>query len=208
MAAQYSALARAALAPLFRNEEEALIGAHARLEREADTAGLLDVAYRVMPTHIGPLLLAATDVGLVHVAFAGGREDRVLAEIARTVSPRVLRAPARLDRAADEVDAYLGGRRRSFDLPLDLRLVRGFRRSVLDFLAAIPYGATASYGALAAATGHPGAARAVGSACAANPLPIVLPCHRVVRGDGSPGSYAGGAEVKRALLALEQRGQP
>jgi methylated-DNA-[protein]-cysteine S-methyltransferase len=175
----------------------------ARLAEQANQAGLLDIAYRTVDSPFGPLLLAATEQGLIRVAFALEGHDRVLDHLANQVSPRVLRAPARLDPAAREIEEYFAGRRSRFDLPLDFQLSRGFRRAVLARLIEIGYGQTASYGAVAAATGHPRAARAVGTACATNPLPIVVPCHRVVRSDGSVGQYAGGSEVKRALLALE-----
>jgi methylated-DNA-[protein]-cysteine S-methyltransferase len=175
----------------------------ARLLDAAGRAGLLDVAYRTIDSPFGPLLLAATEQGLVRVAYACEDHARVLEQLAERVSPRVLRAPARLDPAAREIEEYFAGRRGRFDLPLDLQLSHGFRRAVLTRLIEIDYGRTASYGAVAAAAGHPKAARAVGTACATNPLPIVVPCHRVVRSDGSVGQYAGGAEVKRALLALE-----
>ena len=176
---------------------------HARLAAEAAEADLLDVAYRTVPSPVGDLLLAATPAGLVRVAFAVHDHDAVLASLAGEVSPRVLRAPARLDATARELEEYFAGRRRVFDLPLDLRLARGFRRTVLDALPTIPYGATASYSAVAALTGSPAAVRAVGTACARNPLPLVIPCHRVVRADGTPGRYAGGEPTKRTLLALE-----
>ena len=127
----------------------------------------------------------------------------VLDELARTVSPRVLSAPARLDGAARQIEEYFAGRRTLFDLPLDFRLARGFRRAVLTHLGDIAYGETASYTAVAAAAGNPKAVRAVGTACATNPLPLVVPCHRVVRSDGTVGQYVGGAEAKRALLRLE-----
>jgi len=115
----------------------------------------------------------------------------------------VLRAPARLDAAARELDEYFAGRRSRFDLPLDFRLSRGFRRAVLSHLNEIGYGTTASYAAVAAAAGNPKAVRAAATACATNPLPLVVPCHRVVRSDGTIGGYAGGVDVKKALLALE-----
>ena len=115
----------------------------------------------------------------------------------------MLRAPARLDRAAREIEEYFAGRRKRFDLPLDFQLSHGFRRTVLAHLPEIGYGKTASYAAIAAAAGNPRAVRAVGTACATNPLPVVVPCHRVVRRDGSIGQYAGGVEAKRTLLALE-----
>jgi methylated-DNA-[protein]-cysteine S-methyltransferase len=176
---------------------------HDRLATAAGDAGLLDVAYRTIDSPVGPLLLAATDAGLVRVAYAREDHERVLADLAARISPRVLRAPARLDEAARELDDYFAGRRRAFDLPLDLQLSRGFRRNVLTHLPEIGYGSTASYAVLAAATGSPRAVRAVGTACATNPLPVVVPCHRVVRSDGALGQYIGGTEAKHALLVLE-----
>ncbi len=165
--------------------------------------GLLDVAYRTLDSPVGPLLVARTPAGLVRVAFAVQDHDAVLTALASTVSPRVLEAPARLDDAARELDEYFAGRRTTFDLPLDLRLLRGFRRDVVLHLTDIAYGRTASYAEVAALAGSPRAVRAVGTACALNPLPLVLPCHRVVRSDGAPGQYAGGAAAKVALLHLE-----
>jgi methylated-DNA-[protein]-cysteine S-methyltransferase len=138
------------------------------------------------------------------VAYAREDHDAVLDRLAQLVSPRVLRAPARLERATREIEEYFAGRRSTFDLPLDLRLARGaFRRAVLSHLPEIGYGETASYAAIAAATGNPKAVRAVGTACATNPLPVVVPCHRVVRSDGTPGQYVGGTEAKSTLLTLE-----
>ena len=174
-----------------------------RLVAAAERAGLLDVAYRVVDSPLGPLLLAATDAGLVRVAFDCESHDTVLGSLAARISPRVLRAPARLEEVARQLDEYFAGRRRAFDLALDLRLARGFRRLVLEHLRAIPYGSTESYAAVAAGSGSPAAVRAVGSACATNPVPVVVPCHRVVRSDGTIGGYLGGAEAKLTLLALE-----
>ena len=176
---------------------------HGRLVAQATRAGLVDVAYRIVDSPIGALLLAATDEGLVRVAFETEGHDEVLDDLAATVSPRVLRAPRPLDPAARELDEYFGRRRRAFDLPLDLRLAKGFRRDVLGTLRTIGYGATMSYVEVAEATGHPRAMRAVGTACAMNPLPIVIPCHRVIRADGTEGRYAGGPARKHTLLTLE-----
>jgi methylated-DNA-[protein]-cysteine S-methyltransferase len=176
---------------------------HDRLTTAAAEAGLLDVAYRTVDSPLGPLLLAATEAGLVRVAYAREDHAKVLDHLAATVSPRVLRAPARLDAAARELAEYFAGRRHLFDLPLDFRLSRGFRRAVLSHLTEIGYGTTASYAAVAAAAGNPRAVRAVGTACATNPLPVVVPCHRVVRSDGSIGQYVGGVEAKKVLLGLE-----
>jgi methylated-DNA-[protein]-cysteine S-methyltransferase len=174
-----------------------------RLAGAADARGILDVAYRTLDTPVGTLLLAATPSGLVRVAFDSEDHDKVLANLAARISPRILKAPRRLDPAAHEIAEYFAGRRRIFDLPLDFSLSRGFRRTVLSHLPGIAYGHTASYAAVAAAAGSPRAVRAVGTACATNPLPVVVPCHRVIRGDGSPGGYAGGLEAKRLLLDLE-----
>jgi methylated-DNA-[protein]-cysteine S-methyltransferase len=174
-----------------------------RLEQAAETEGLLDVAYTTVASPVGPLLLAATPKGLVRVAYAVEDHDQVLDTLARRLSPRVLRAPKRLDAAARELDEYFGGRRRSFDLPLDLSLSAGFRQLVQRHLPDIGYGQTRSYGQVAALVGNPKAVRAVGTACATNPLPIVVPCHRVLRADGTPGGYAGGLNAKLTLLHLE-----
>jgi methylated-DNA-[protein]-cysteine S-methyltransferase len=184
-------------------DDDRLEALHERLSVAAGRADVLDVAYRTIDSPVGTLLLAATPGGLVRVAYTTEDHDAVLSALADRVSPRVLRAPARLDDAASQLDEYFTGRRRVFDLPLDLRLARGFRREVLAHLRDIAYGTTASYAAVATAAGHPRAVRAVGTACARNPLPVVVPCHRVVRADGSLGSYVGGAEVKQSLLSLE-----
>jgi len=176
---------------------------HRRLVDAANAAGLLDVAYRTIDTPVGALLLAATPKGLVRVAYASQDHDLVLEGLARDVSPRILRAPARLDGVAREIEEYFAGRRRTFDVPLDLQLSHGFRRTILSHLREIGYGKTASYAAVAKAAGHPKAVRAAGSACASNPLPVVVPCHRVVRSDGTIGQYVGGVDAKRALLTLE-----
>jgi methylated-DNA-[protein]-cysteine S-methyltransferase len=177
---------------------------HARLVATAQADGILDVAYRTVDTPVGPLLLAATDLGLVRVAFAREGHDAVLQALSDRISPRVLRAPDRLDPVARELEDYFAGRRHTFDVPLDWRLSTGFRATVLHHLATdVAYGRTASYGALAALAGNPKAVRAVGTACATNPIPVVVPCHRVVRSDGGMGGYRGGPEAKRALLDLE-----
>lgn len=192
--------------PVDTADADALDTLHSRLERDADDAGLLDVAYRTVDTPVGALLLAATPIGLVRVAF--GAEDTAagaaaLADLAAEVSPRILRSPARLDEAARQVDEYFAGRRRHFTVPVDLRLARGFRRAVVEHLQNIGYGQRESYANVATAVGNPRAVRAVGTACAHNPLPVVIGCHRVVRSDGSIGQYAGGPAAKAALLALE-----
>ena len=176
---------------------------HARLADQAEREGLLDLAYRMVDSPIGELLLAASPEGLVRVAFALEDHDAVLAHLAARISPRILRSPRRLDDAARQLDEYFTGRRRRFDVAVDLQLAHGFRRSVLQHLQDIPYGATQSYAAVAKAAGNPAAVRAVGSACSHNPIPVVVPCHRVVRSDGTLGQYLAGTEAKQALLTLE-----
>lgn len=169
----------------------------------ADRDGLLDVAYRTIDSPFGELLLAATEQGLVRVAFESEGHDLVLAGLAASVSPRILRSGRGTEEAARELEEYFAGRRRDFDLQVDLQLVRGFRREVIEHLVEIPYGTTESYAQVARRSGNAAAVRAVGSACANNPLPVVLPCHRVVRSDGTIGQYLGGTATKVALLELE-----
>jgi methylated-DNA-[protein]-cysteine S-methyltransferase len=180
-----------------------IMSLHARLVADAQTAGLLDLGYRTLDTPVGTLLLAATSVGLVRVAFSREGMEDVLADLAARVSPRILKAPGRLDETVRQLEEYFSGRRHRFDLPLDLSLSSGFRRTVLAYLPRIAYGQTASYRTVATAVHNPKAVRAVGSACATNPLPLVIPCHRVIRSDGVLGSYRGGSDLKRLLLDME-----
>jgi len=180
-----------------------LAGLQARLAERAAAGGLLDVAYRTTDSPAGRLLLAATPVGLVRVAFELEDHDAVLEELAGAVSPRILRSPRGVDDVARQLDEYFAGRRKVFELAVDLQLARGFRRAVLEHLCNIPYGTTESYTTVAAAAGNPRAVRAAGSACATNPIPLVVPCHRVVRRDGTYGRYRGGPAVKHALLTME-----
>ena len=184
-------------------DPDTLTRLHRRLEQAAESEGLLDVAYRTVDSPVGTLLLAATPRGLVRVAYDIEDHDRVLDTLAGKLSPRVLRAPKRLDGAARELEEYFGGRRRSFDLPLDLSLSKGFRLLVQQYLPSIGYGQTRSYRQVAELVGNPKAVRAVGTACATNPLPVVVPCHRVLRNDGTPGGYVGGPAAKTTLLNLE-----
>ncbi|PYG00924.1 methylated-DNA-[protein]-cysteine S-methyltransferase [Georgenia satyanarayanai] len=177
---------------------------HARLADDAAREGVLDVAYRTVDSPVGPLLLAATPRGLVRVAFAGEDHERVLTALSEKVSPRILHAPGRLETAARQLEEYFTGARTHFALEVDLALARGFRRTVLEHLATIGYGDTESYAQVAGLVGSPRAVRAVGTACATNPLPIVVPCHRVVRSDGGLGGYLGGLPAKELLLGLER----
>ena len=185
------------------DEPAILARIHTRLAATAAEAGALDIAYRTVDTPVGALLLAATDVGLVRVAFAVENHDSVLATLAQRVSPRILQSPTRLDDAARQLEQFFQRRRTTFDLPVDLRLAQGFRRSVIEHLRVIDYGHRETYAQVADAVGSPRAVRAVGTACARNPLPVVIGCHRVVRSDGSTGQYAGGATAKQTLLDFE-----
>jgi methylated-DNA-[protein]-cysteine S-methyltransferase len=171
----------------------------------ATAAGLLDVAYAKLDSPVGTLLLAATPAGLVRIAYLDGdQEDSILEDIARRVSPRVLAAPRALDEPRRELDEYFEGRRRSFEIAIDRQLMSDFGRRVLAATAAIPYGSVSTYQDVAARAGSPRGSRAAGNALGANPLPIVLPCHRVLRSGGSLGGYTGGLDRKRTLLAIEQ----
>jgi methylated-DNA-[protein]-cysteine S-methyltransferase len=177
---------------------------HRCLAVAAERERLLDVAYTTLDTPVGSLLLAATDKGLVRVAYEREDHDKVLTTLADRISARILRAPHRLDAAVREIDEYFAGNRTGFDLPLDFSLSHGFREQVQRYLSQIAYGHTASYKDVAVIVGKPKAVRAVGTACAANPLPIVVPCHRVLRTDGSLGGYIGGPAAKTALLEMER----
>lgn len=185
-------------------DAEHLDALHAALVSRASAESSVDVTYRLLDSPVGTLLLAATTQGVVRVAFEVEDHERVLDSLGGSVGSRILRGGDRLDPLARELDDYFAGRRHGFDVPLDLRLARGFRLTVLRHLREIPFGSTESYGEVAAASGSPRAVRAVGSACATNPLPIVVPCHRVVRSDGTLGGYLGGLPAKERLLAFEQ----
>jgi methylated-DNA-[protein]-cysteine S-methyltransferase len=174
------------------------------LAAAADAAGMLDVAYATTDSPLGPLLLAGTDRGLVRVAYLDFSDrDAVLQALADRLSPRMLEAPRRLDEPRRELDDYFDGRRHTFDLPLDWRLMSDFTRRILTATAGIPYGAVSTYGAVAREAGSPHGSRAAGNALGSNPIPIVIPCHRVLHAGGGIGGYTGGLERKRALLAIE-----
>lgn len=179
--------------------DKAIEGFKARAAEE----GLLDVAYTSADSPFGPLLLATTGRGLVRVGLPNQDADELLADLAERVSPRVLEAPARLDEVRRELDLYFDGKLDRFDLPLDWRLSSGFRRRVLRAIDRIPYGQTRSYTEMARRAGNERAVRAAGSACGSNPIPLVVPCHRVLRTGGALGGYGGGLPMKQALLELE-----
>jgi methylated-DNA-[protein]-cysteine S-methyltransferase len=170
----------------------------------AAAAGLLDVAYAMLDSPVGTLLLATTPRGVVRLAYLnGGDEDEILQQLAAKVSPRILSAPRRLDEPRRELDEYFAGARRGFELPLDWRLTSGFARRVLQATSKIPYGATATYKQMAAKAGSPRGSRAAGNALGSNPIPIIVPCHRILHSGGGLGGYTGGVERKRLLLGVE-----
>ena len=171
--------------------------------KRADREGLIDVAYTTVDTPIGPLGVAATDAGLVRVALHPGEEDFV-EELADNISPRVVEHPKKLDAVRKELDQYFNGKRTTFSLQIDWQLSHGFRQMVLQTLfSQVHFGEVVSYGELARWVGHPRAGRAVGSAMATNPVPIVVPCHRVLQSGGKIGNYGGGVQMKRQLLTHE-----
>ena len=174
-----------------------------RFTARAAEEGLLDVAYATADSPFGPLLVAKTRRGLVRIGLPNQDPDELLADLAERVSPRVLEAPSELDAARRELDLYFEGKLDRFDLPLDWRLSSGFRQRVLRAINGIPYGQTRSYTEMARKAGNERAVRAAGTACGSNPLPLVVPCHRVLRTSGALGGYGGGLPMKRALLELE-----
>ena len=178
----------------------------ARTAARAADEGLAQVAYATVDSPVGRLVAVATPRGLARIAYelSGGGLDRVLDQVAERLSPAIVEAPARLDPVRRELDEYFAGRRRDFDLELDWTLTgAGFRRAVLQACARIPFGATRTYREMALAAGSPRAFRAAGNALGSNPIPIVVPCHRVLASGGGLGGYTGGVERKRALLAIE-----
>jgi methylated-DNA-[protein]-cysteine S-methyltransferase len=177
--------------------------AAARAVARADREGLVDVGYATVESPLGDLIVAVTPRGLVRLAYDDGRGEMVLEQLAEWLSPRVLEAPRRIEPVRRQLDDFFEGRRREFDLPLDWSLVHGFGQAVLRNTVKIPYGEVSTYGELAARAGKPRAARATGTALGKNPLPIVVPCHRVVRSGGVIGNYTGGVDKKHYLLELE-----
>jgi methylated-DNA-[protein]-cysteine S-methyltransferase len=175
----------------------------AEFAKRAQAEGLIDVAYAGVDSPFGHLTAAVTDTGIVRLAFEGEELDGVLQELADRVSPRVLEVPARLDGVRRELDEYFDGRRNAFETPVDWQLSHGFHLKAREACYAIPFGSVLTYSELAAAAGSPRAVRAAGQAMARNPVPIVVPCHRVLRTGGALGGYGGGLDVKRWLLDLE-----
>jgi len=179
-------------------------GAVSALAERASAEGMLDVAYATVDSPLGPLMVAGTPRGLVRLSYSQFRDDEaVLSDLARRVSPRVLEAPARVDRVRRELDEYFEGRRTKFELPIDWTLTRGFTTEVLRATAAVGFGHTTTYSEVARTAGSPRAVRAAGNSLGSNPMPIVVPCHRVLRTGGGLGGYTGGLERKEFLLRLE-----
>lgn len=176
-----------------------------QVAERAQREGLLDVAYATADSPFGPLTVAGTERGLVLLAYPEHDTGALLERLAAELSPRVLEAPAQLDGVRRELDEYFHGRRREFDTPVDFSLSHGFYRKVLEATAEIPYGDTGTYASVAAAAGSPKAVRAAGSGLGSNPIPVVVPCHRVLRTGGALGGYTGGLERKEFLLSLERR---
>ncbi len=174
-----------------------------RLRERAAAEGLLDVAYATADSPYGTLLLARTPQGLVRLGLPSEDVEETLADLAERISPRILEAPGRLDEERRELEDYFEGRRQEFEVPIDWQLSHGFLLRAREGIAAIPYGETRTYADLARGAGNERAVRAAGSACSRNPIPLVVPCHRVVRSDGTPGLYAGGVEMKKRLLEME-----
>ena len=187
-----------------RLDAEEVTGATERLVERAGEAGLIEVAYATVDSPLGRLVVAATRRGLARLAYDDHGVDAVLEELAQRLSPRIVEWPARLDGVRRELDQYFDGGRRSFDLAIDWELVRGFGRQVLAETARIPFGRVSTYRDVATAAGSPRGMRAAGNALGANPVPIVVPCHRVLRTGGGLGGYTGGIERKQFLLALER----
>lgn len=182
----------------------------AAIARRAAEDGLLDVAYGTYDSPLGPLTVFVTPSGLVRLSYPGEPIESQLDELAALISPRVMAAPERTDEVRRQLDGYFGGTRRDFELPIDWRLLRGFRGQVLRATARIPFGKVSSYREIATNAGSPNAYRAAGNALGSNPVPIVVPCHRVLHAGGGLGGYTGGLERKRFLLELEGAlpGQP
>lgn len=193
-------LARAARADV----SQATARASGDLADRAAHEHLLDVAYTVLESPVGPVLVAATRRGIVRISFGEGYDpENVLADLCGRVSPRIVEAPSYFDAVRRELEEYFHGQRTRFDLPLDWSLTGGFGRRVLERTARIPYGEVSTYKEVAAAAGSPRGARAAGNALGANPIPIVVPCHRVLHSGGGLGGYGGGLDRKEFLLKLE-----
>jgi methylated-DNA-[protein]-cysteine S-methyltransferase len=186
------------------NDDATLHDLREQLAQRATTDGLVALTYDITDSPIGALLVAVTEAGVVRVAFASEDHEKVLCLLAERISPRLLRSAKQTDQIRRELNDYLTGSLGAFTVPIDWQLINGFQRDVLGATARLRYGTTASYGDIATAAGNPRAVRAAGTALGRNPIPIMIPCHRVLRADGSLGGYLGGLDAKRFLLTAEQ----
>jgi methylated-DNA-[protein]-cysteine S-methyltransferase len=193
----------AALSTTVHEEEAAAMQAAQNFSARAASEGLTDIVYATVDSPFGPLTAAATEVGLVRLAFPEEPEDDVLDALSRKLSPRILESSARFDPVRRELEEYFTGARRDFEVPLDRVLMSAFAKRILAATAAIPYGSVSTYMEMAAAAGSPRGSRAAGNALGANPIPVIVPCHRVLRTGGNLGGYGGGLNRKRYLLELE-----
>jgi methylated-DNA-[protein]-cysteine S-methyltransferase len=190
-------------APDTQNTGEEALAAAKQVSERAAADGLADISYAPVDSPFGTLHAATTKRGLVRVAFPEESVESVLERLARGISPRIVEAPASLDAVKRELDEYFSGRRQAFEIPLDWSLIGPFGRRVLGATAEIPYGGHLSYAEVAAEAGSPRGSRAAGNALGSNPIPIIIPCHRVLRSGGALGGYGGGLDRKRYLLELE-----
>ncbi len=185
-------------------DHDYMSSAREALVARAATERLVDVTYDVTDSPVGQLLVALTPTGVVRIAFENEQHDRVLESLAERISPRILKSATSTNDLRRELDEYFDGKRALFSAAIDWLLVSGFQRAVLDATQRLPYGSTVNYGEIASAAGNPKAVRAAGTALGKNPVPIVIPCHRILRADGSLGGYLGGVEAKKALLDSER----
>lgn len=181
-----------------------------KLLARAEDEGLVDVAFTTIDSPVGDLLVAATRRGLVRVAYERESHESVLEQLAASVSPRMLESAGRLDPVKRQLGEYFDGQRKKFELKLDWQLTRGFTQKILRETAKLGYGEVSTYKGMAEAAGSPGAVRAAGNALGSNPIPIIVPCHRIIRSGGDLGGYGGvmGSPIKRLLLELEGALQP
>jgi methylated-DNA-[protein]-cysteine S-methyltransferase len=196
-------LREAALSTPVQEEEAAAMQAATRFNARADREGLVDIVYGTVDSPFGPFTAAATGEGLVRLAFPEEPVDEVLERLASKLSPRILEESARFDGVRRELEEYFSGKRRHFEVPLDRVLMSAFAKRVLAATSAIPYGGVSTYMEMATAAGSPRGSRAAGNALGSNPIPVIVPCHRVLHSTGGLGGYGGGLDRKRFLLQLE-----
>jgi methylated-DNA-[protein]-cysteine S-methyltransferase len=186
-----------------RPQDDAVAAAAKRFALRAERDGLAEVVYATADSPFGEITVAATERGLVRLNLPRYRQDDFLALLSREISPAIIESPKRLDPVRRQLDEYFAGKRKEFGVDLDWRLIHGFQEKVLRATYEIPWGRTLTYGEIAAKAGNPRAHRAAGTALGRNPIPLIVPCHRITRAGGVPGNYGGGPEMKRGLLELE-----